>query len=44
LEKIETKDRKLKDIIQLIADKMSRIIFKNPEQYLWAYNRFNLRI
>ena len=44
LEKIETKDRELKDIIQLTADKMTEIIFNNPEQYLWSYNRFNLKV
>ena len=44
IEKLEVKNKELKDIIQLIADKMTEIIFNNPEQYLWNYNRFNLKV
>ena len=44
LEKIEKENRDLKEIIQIIADKMTEIIINNPEQYLWNYNRFNLKV
>ena len=38
--KIETKNKDLKDIIQLIADKMTILIINNPKQYLWFHDRF----
>ena len=41
--KINTKDKKLVDIIQNIADMMTKIILKNPDQYLWLHDRFNVK-
>jgi lauroyl/myristoyl acyltransferase len=42
--KINTNNKKLEEIVQEIASKMTNIIKNNPEQYLWLHNRFNLKI
>lgn len=41
--KINTKDKQLIDIIQNIADMITKIILKNPDQYLWLHDRFNVK-
>jgi lauroyl/myristoyl acyltransferase len=40
--KIETRDKSIYDIVQTIANEMTTIIKKYPEQYLWSYKRFNV--
>ena len=40
LEKIDTENKNLKNIIQIMADKMTKMIFNNPEQYNWLHDRF----
>jgi len=40
--KIETKDKSIHDIVQLIATEMTTIIKQYPEQYLWSHNRFSI--
>ena len=40
-EKIDTINKSIDTVLQDLADRMTNIIFKNPDQYLWTYNRFN---
>ena len=40
--KINVINKKIDEVVQEIANKMSKIIKKYPEQYLWAHNRFNI--
>ena len=40
--KINIINKKIDEVVQEIANKMSKIIKKYPEQYLWAHNRFNI--
>lgn len=41
---ININNKTKKEIVQEIADNFTNIILKNPEQYMWAHNRFNLAI
>ena len=40
--KIKTKDKSIHQISQSIANEMTTIIKKYPEQYFWPHNRFNI--
>ena len=40
-QKIESKNKSIDNVIQNISNEMTKIILKNPEQYLWNYNIFN---
>lgn len=38
---INTNNLTKKEIVQQIADNFTKLIIKNPEQYIWAHNRFD---
>ena len=40
--KINITNKKIDEVVQEIANIISKIIKKYPEQYLWAHNRFNI--
>lgn len=42
--KINYNEKSLNEVCQIIANKMSELIIKYPEQYFWMHDRFKLKI